>query len=889
MTSEKAFLIDGNSQVYQAYYAIRSGLTAPDGLPTNAIYGFTLMLQKILREKSPRYMAVAFDTAAATFRHERFDAYKAQRKPMPDDLVEQMDYVRRIVEAYRIPVFALDGYEADDMLATLAVAAAARGIEAVIVTRDKDVFQLLDDGISIWDNRKDRYITRESYIAENGIEPAQVVDMMALSGDTTDNVPGIPGIGPKTALKLIREYGTLDEVLAHVDDIPGAKTRENISAHAEDARLSRELVTLDRHVPVEIDFAALKMCRPDREALSDIFRRLDFRGMLDDVAETAGDTGIEYILVNDESGFDALMEELGAASTFAFDVETTGVSPIDSHIVGLSFAVDDRRAWYVALRCPEGELHLNEKEVLAALKPILEDPDKGKVGQNLKYDMVVMGRAGIEMRGVAFDTMIAAYLVDPGRRRYNINDLAADYLNYRMTPISDLIGKGKDQITLDLVASGLVAEYSGEDAGISLRLWRVLADRLRELTLEELFFDIELPLVDVLSRMEAAGVLIDVDQLRRMSEELTSEISEIEKRIQREACREFNVGSTQQLAEVLFKDRGLRPGRRTKTGFSTDNEVLERLAEVDPIAREVLDYRGLSKLKSTYLDALPAMVSERTGRVHASFNQTGTATGRLSSSDPNLQNIPVRTDLGRRIRRAFTAGPDSKLIAADYSQIELRIAAHLSGDAALKEAFEKGDDIHNFVAREIFGVSSDDVTPQMRRTAKAVNFGIIYGQSPYGLSRQLGVPVGEAAEFIKSYFERYPGVEDYITRTLDAAGKEGYVKTIMGRRRYINGIEAKSPRNLNSAERMAINTTIQGSAADLIKLAMLAIDRRHRQDALPVMMIMQIHDELVLECPISLVAQECAAVEKDMAEALRLDVPIVVNIATGDNWLEAGG
>jgi len=889
VTRKRLFLIDGNSQAYQAYYAIRSRLSAPDGLATNAIYGFTSMLQKIMREKKPDYLAVAFDTAAPTFRHERYEEYKATRKPMPDDLIEQMDYIRRIVEAYRIPVFAVDGYEADDVLATLAVAAAERGLEVVIVTRDKDVMQLLRDGICIWDNTNDRYITRESFVEEKGIEPDQVIDMMALSGDTSDNVPGIPGIGPKTALKLIQAYGTLEGVLSHVDEVAGKKTRENIRAHADDALMSRELVTLDTRVPMDIDFEALKVSEPDRDALSELFRRLDFRTMLADVAETAAEADVEHVLVDDEEGFEALLDELRAAEAFAFDVETTGLSPVDSRIVGISFSVEEKRAWYVCLRCLESDRHLDEEKVLAALKPLLEDAARKKTGHNLKYDIVAMRRAGIDVAGVGFDTMVAAYLVDPGRRRYNINDLAADYLNYRMTPISDLIGKGKNQLTLDQVDSSRVAAYSGEDAEISLRLARVLAGELETLRLESLFYDLELPLVEVLARMEDAGVLLDVGHLEEMKGELETEIADLEKRIHGMAGHEFNVASTQQLAEVLFNERGLRPGRRTKTGFSTDNEVLERLAAEDPIAREVLEYRGLTKLKSTYLEALPKMVSKKTGRVHASFNQTGTATGRLSSSDPNLQNIPVRTPVGRRIRRAFITEPGWKLIAADYSQIELRIAAHLSGDAALTEAFEKGEDIHSFVARQIYGVCQGEVTPSMRRTAKAVNFGIIYGQSPYGLSRQLGITVGEAAEFIKEYFERYPGVEEYIEKTLEAAKRDGYVTTILGRRRYIGGIEARSPRNLNSAERMAVNTTIQGSAADLIKLAMLSIDRRHRRESSPVRMLMQIHDELVLECPEDLLADECAAVESDMAGALELSVPVVVNVGTGDNWLEAGG
>lgn len=888
-TTKTAFLIDGNSQAYQAYYAIKSGMSAPDGLPTNAVYGFTAMLQKIVRQRKPDYLAVAFDTPAPTFRHKAYSEYKANRKPMPEELVEQFGLIRSVLEGYRIPVFAVEGYEADDVLGTLAAAAAERGLMAVIVTRDKDALQLLGERVMIWDNKKEAYKTAETLWQDKEIAPEQVVEMMALAGDTSDNVPGIPGIGPKTALSLIQQYGSLENVLEHVDEVRGKKTRENIRAYAADARLSLELVTIDVAVPIEIDWDAMRVSEPDTEKLAGLFRRLDFRKMLAEIAETTDNSGARYVLVNDGEGLDELVRALEGAMTFSFDVETTGVSPVDSELVGMSFAVEEGRAWYVAVRAPAGEKHLDLDTVLSRLKVFLEDPAVSKTGQNLKFDIVAMRQVGVEVSGVGFDTMVAAYVIDPGRRRYNLPDLAADYLNYRMTPITDLIGKGKGQLTLDQVESSRVAQYSGEDAEVALRLSRVLANKLEELSLGGLYWDLEAPLVEVLARMEAAGVLIDTGHLLEMSGELDGEVAALEKRIRDLAGHEFNVNSTQQLAVVLFEERGLRPGRRTKAGLSTDNEVLERLAEEDPIAKDMLEFRSLTKLKNTYLDALPRMVSQKTGRVHASFNQTGTATGRLSSSDPNLQNIPVRTELGRRIRKAFIAREGYRLVVADYSQIELRIAAHLSGDRALCEAFAKGEDIHTFVASRVYGVSHDEVTSRMRRTAKAVNFGIIYGQSPYGLSRHLGISVGEAAEFIDDYFERYPGVEEYIKVTLERAAADGYVTTILGRRRYISGIEAKSPRNLNSAERMAVNTTIQGSAADLIKLAMLAVDQRHRRSCSSARMIIQIHDELVLEVPERIVEEESAALEKDMTDAMSLAVPVVVNVSTGGDWLEAGG
>ncbi len=889
MADKKIFLIDGNSQAYQAYYAIKSGLTSPEGAPTNAVFGFTSMLQKILREKKPDYIAVAFDTAAPTFRHKAYSAYKANRKPMPDELVPQLDLIREVLEAYRIGVFAVDGYEADDVLGTLAAAAAREGLHAIIVTRDKDALQLLSDRVWVWDNKKDTYTTPETLFEEMQIAPEQVVEMMALSGDSVDNVPGIPGIGPKTALGLIQRFGSLDSALENADKISGKKTQENIRNHAEAARESKKLVTIDTAVPFDIDFAKLAASPGDKKALAEIFRRLDFRRMLAGVADTAADVDADYVLVNDSATLDRLRRELQEAESFAFDTETTGTSSVDSELVGISFSFRPKEAYYAPVKCPAGEPCISRRDVLAAVKPHLENPFKAKTGQNLKFDVTVMRQAGVEVHGVNFDTMVAAYVIDPSRRQYGLDDLAADYLHYKMIPITDLIGTGKTQTTLDTIESARVAAYSGEDADISLRLAKRLEKDLFELHLDRLFYDLEMPLVEVLSRMESTGVLVESDFLTSMSHDFEGELSALEERIHKEAGHPFNIASTQQLAEILFTERKLRPGKRTKTGYSTDNDVLERLSETDPLARMVLEYRSLAKLKSTYLDALPKMVSARTGRIHASFNQTGTATGRLSSSDPNLQNIPIRTELGRKIRRAFVTEPGWALVAADYSQIELRIAAHLSGDAALTRAFLNGEDIHNFVAREIYGVGDDDVTSEMRRMAKAVNFGIIYGQSPYGLSRQLSIPVAEAAEFIDRYFARYKSVEGYIASTLAEAKANGYVTTILGRRRYISGIEAGSPRNLNAAERIAVNTTIQGSAADLIKRAMIVIDRRLRASSSLARMILQIHDELVFEMPAESVDEESRLIEIDMTDALSLNVPIVVNIASGPNWLAAGG
>ncbi|HUW56606.1 MAG TPA: DNA polymerase I [Planctomycetota bacterium] len=882
------YLIDGHSHIYSAFYAIR-GLTTPDGRPINAVYGFTAMLHKILRRR-PDYIAVVLDAGEKTFRNDLFEDYKATRKPMPDELVGQLPLIDEVIEAHGLRMVKQPGFEADDIIATLARQAERQGLDVVILTSDKDAQQLLSDRITIYDNRKDRTIDVTALAEEKGITPVQVVEAMALSGDTSDNVPGVPGIGPKTALELIQRYGTLEEVLAHVDEIAGKKRQENLRDFADQARLSKDLVILDDDVELGVTVEDLKPAEPDRQRMLGLFRTWGFKRFTDELLEEAPERRRDYRLVNSPPLFDRFVKELRKRKCFAIDLETTSTFPRDADIVGISFSWKPGEGDYLALQAPEGEEHLDAGTVLAALKPILEDANVDKRGQNLKYDAVVLLNVGIELAGIVFDTMVASYLLSPGKRRHNLDDLAAEYLGHRMIPITDLIGKGKKQKLMSEVPSEKVCEYSCEDADVAWQVADILAPKLTEAELDRLYAELELPLIDVLRDMEWVGVAVDTAVLERLSVEMGGRIDELRAAIYEAADEEFNIDSTRQLGVLLFERLRLPGKKRTKTGYSTDQSVLEVLASMHEVPRLVLEYRLLSKLKGTYVDTLPQLVSPRTGRIHASFNQTVTATGRLSSSDPNLQNIPIRTEEGEEIREAFITGSDDTvLLSADYSQVELRILAHFTGDPALVGAFKHGQDIHAFVASQIYGIKQKDVTPQMRRQAKTVNFGIMYGLSPYGLSNQLGITVGEAAKFIEAYYGKYRSIERFFEETLKTCQANGYVSTMLGRRRYLQGIKNTdgANRSRNQAERMAINTVCQGSAADLIKKAMIHIHRHIRERRLDTKLILQIHDELLFEVPEKELDTVKRMVTEDMSTAIPLDVPLVVNLATGKNWREA--
>jgi DNA polymerase-1 len=817
-----------------------------------------------------------------------------------------------LLEAAGVPRVQSEGHEADDVLAAVAERAAKQGIDTVVVTTDKDAEQVIDEHTRVLHVHKDReeMLDPEALKEAKGIEPWQVVEMMALAGDSTDNVPGVPGVGPKTALKLIGEFGSVEGVYENLDQIKSAKMRGKLADNRDNVKLSAELVKLNADIPLEFDLESCRVRDGRPEELVRFYRALGFRSLAGEPAparkaedrqgslfesetdeaprETLATADVDYETVADVEALRALTERLAAQDAVSVDLETTSLEPRNAEIVGIAFSWEAGQGAYVATAGPRSAKVCPVEEALAVLRPVLEGEKPAKLGQNLKYDIAVLRNHGVELGGLQCDSMVASYLLHPSERGHGLDALARRYLNYETVKISELIGKGKDQVTMDRVAVERVAPYACEDADVALQLCRLLWPQLEEQDLAALCAEMEMPLIPVLAEMEWRGVRVDVEQLRGLSTGFAEELDGLERDIHREAGREFNVNSPQQLSTVLFEDLGLptpRGGRRT-TGFSTASNVLEGLRAEHPIADLVLRYRELSKLKSTYADALIEMVNEKTGRIHTSFNQTVTATGRLSSSDPNLQNIPVRTELGRRIRQAFVAGADDmSMLSADYSQVELRIVAHCSGDPALREAFAEDRDIHRFVAAQVNDCGEDEVTDEMRQKAKAVNFGIIYGLSPYGLSRQIGVPVREAEDFIAGYFRRYPRVKEFIGRTIDEARRDGYVKTLAGRRRRIEGINSTGA-SRSAAERIAVNTVIQGTAADLIKLAMIAIHRELPAVSERSAMLMQIHDELVFEVPDDELESVSEFVRDRMDEALELEVPLKVDVGTGKNWAE---
>lgn len=894
LQGQTVWVVDAHSLIHQVFHALPE-MTSPRGEPVAAVYGFTRDLLYLLEEKKPDFLFCAFDVPGKTFRHELYDQYKIDRPEMPEDLVPQIASIRRVIEALGIPALGCQSFEADDILATVARVTDELGGRCFLVTSDKDCRQLITDRVKMYNIRKNQVFDRDALKAEWGISPRQVVDFQALVGDSIDNVPGVPLIGPKFARLLLEQYGTLEDVLDHAGEVSGAKRKENLLKHREQALLSRRLVRLDQHVPVVIDWNAGRLGGSDRSKAQELFHEFGFRSLAEKLdvlggrpAEAPPRMEPKYRIVDTPEGLDAFLAKLRPQKCISLDLETTHVWPRWAEIVGLSFAWGDHEAWYLPVRTPAGEPCLDLRSTLDALRPLLEDPAIEKVGQNLKYDMIVLRSAGVELAGVAFDSMVASYLLDPGQRNHNLNDLAKRYLHHATIKIEELIGKGKNQKRMDEVPVRQVADYAGEDALLPLRLRPILAQKLAEAMLDDLFTQLELPLIDVLAELEYRGVRIDVDRLAELSRRYGARIEALQQEIYDLAGHRLNIASPKQLQQVLFAELKLPVIKRTKTGPSTDADVLEELAPAHPLPAKLLEYRQYAKLRSTYVDALPQMVCPATGRVHASFNQVVAATGRLSSSDPNLQNIPVRTEAGREIRSAFLPGQEGwLLLAADYSQIELRVLAHFSGDQRLCDAFARDEDIHARVAGQVNGVPLEEVTPEMRRAAKAVNFGVIYGQSAFGLARALGIEKEEAARFIDSYFEGYPGIEEFLGRVLADCRKNGYVKTILGRRRAIRGVRPHAGRQRNLAERTAINTVIQGSAADLIKMAMIAIHRRLRREKLPARMLLQIHDELIFEVSSDQLDNLARLVTEEMVGAGELKVPLKVDITAGPNWADA--
>ena len=890
MTEKKpiVFLIDGSSYVYRAFFAI-AHLSNSKGFPTNAIYGFTNMLLKILREKGAEYAAIAFDAPGPTFRHEVFGEYKANRPSMPEDLRVQVPHIKEVVSALRVPVLEKEGYEADDLIATLARRLERGGIETVVVSGDKDLMQLISSLITMYDPMKDKTFQVPDVKERFGVPPDKVVEVMGLMGDTSDNIPGVPGIGPKTASQLIDEFGSIENLLKNVEKVKSGKVRSSLERYAEQARLSRELATLDSEAPLDWGVEALKLGEPDRKNLQAIFKEMEFAKLLRDFSLQTDHRDDDYRLITGRGEFDDLVQNLKKAGTFALDLESTSIEPMRAEIVGLSFSFEPHRAFYLPVghAYPGAPEQLSREGVLRTLRPLLEDPGMKKYGQNIKYDYILLANSGIRLQGIAGDDMIASYLLNPSKHRHSLEELSREYLDRQIITYSDVAGSGAKAIPFSQVEVGKACRYSGEDADLTLQLAQLLMPKIEADGFAELFHEVELPLIEVLAAMEMNGVRLDVPLLEVMSREFEIKMDKISEEIFDLAGESFNINSPQQLGKILFERLKLPGGKRTKTGYSTDVEVLNELSKDFPLPAKVLEYRSLSKLKSTYVDALPQLVNPKTGRIHTSFNQTVTATGRLSSSDPNLQNIPIRSPEGRRIREAFMPEEGSRILSADYSQVELRILAHLSRDPFLVDTFQKDQDVHAATAGEIFHVSPDRVNPEMRRLAKVINFGIIYGMSAFGLAKELGIQPAVAQAYIANYFQKYHGVRDYIDSSLEAAREKGYVTTLMNRRRYLPDIKSPNRSVRQFAERIAINAPIQGTAADLIKVAMIRIHRRLIQEKRETKLTLQIHDELVFEVPEAELEGVKGLVKEEMEGVMKLVIPLKVEVGVGKNWAEA--
>jgi DNA polymerase-1 len=882
------YLIDGSSYIFRAYFGVRQNLSTSKGLPTNALYGFVTMLQRVVKDECPDYLTVTFDSKEKTFRHEMYADYKANRDTPPEDLQKQFPYFERLVQAHNIHSIRIPGVEADDIIGTLARQGQQAGLKVVIVSGDKDMMQLIEPDVEMLDTMKNKRFGAKEVIEKFGVGPDKVIDVMGLMGDSSDNIPGVKGVGPKTAAELIQKFGSIENVYARIDEIDKKKLREKLETDRENAELSRKLVTIDTNVTVNCSIDDLKVLEVDNDVLTKIFTELEFSSLIPKAENAPVQAEHVYTTILSEEAFDQLLDDLDSAAEFVLDMETTSLNPVEAESVGISFSYKENEAYYIPLThrylgVPE---QLDQKMVFQKLKPILENPKIGKIGHNIKYDLIVLLNEGIHLKGISFDTMLASYVLDPSRRGHGMDALALELLGHKTISYKDVTGTGAKQIGFDEVEVERATEYAAEDSDITWRLYKNLKPKLTD-ELLQLFNEMEMPLLEVLAEMEVNGVYLDKQHLADLSKKIEKELRKYERKIFEIAEEEFNINSPKQLAVILFEKLKLPVIKKTKTGYSTDVSVLEELASQHELPENILVFRQLGKLKSTYVDALPLDIDKKTGRVHTSFNQTVAATGRLSSSDPNLQNIPIRTDMGKEIRKAFIAQGEDKLLSADYSQIELRILAHLSEDETLMDAFRKGEDIHSRTAAEIFGTSLENVDQDARRMAKAVNFGIIYGLSSFGLSRQLKISMKEAKTFIDQYFELYPRIKTYMDSTIAEARERGYTITIMNRKRYLPDIHSKNKQVKQAAERIAINSPIQGSAADLIKVAMINLSGQMKTRKLQSMMILQVHDELVFECPPGEKEEMQALVKKEMEGVYQFSVPIIVDMGWGDNWNEA--
>lgn len=895
IAGKTVYVIDAHALIYQVFHALMGAeMTSPTGQPVGAVHGFVRDVLDLIEKQQPDYLICAFDHPGDNFRHQIFDQYKANREEMPSDLRLQIQTIQDMVAALKVPILSLPDYEADDLLATVAHQVAKEAGHCVLVTNDKDCRQLINANVRLLNIRKNQFYDEVALQEDWGIRPDQVVDFQSLVGDSVDNVPGVPLIGPKLARDLLAQFDTLDAVLNNVDSVSGKKRKENLTNFRDQALMSRDLVRLANDAPIELDWEQARPGDYDIDAALKICADLGFRSLSDRIrqlgsSEPAPEWEAVYQTIDTEDSLRKLADDLQTQRRIVVDTETTSTQPRQAEIVGYALASEPGKAYYVPVRAPEADARIDPDVAREILAPILEDESIEKIGQNLKYDIVVMRGAGLELKGPLFDTMVADYLLDPGQRNHNMDELAHRYLRHETIKISELIGKGKNQKRMDEVAVERVTPYAAEDADVPCRLAPILEQSMAEEKLLELFNDVEMPLIRVLAEMEFNGIAVDQAYLVELGKEFGARIDELEAKVYELADKTFNIDSPQQLATVLFDDLELPVVKKTKTGRSTDAEVLNQLASLHPLPATIIEYRQFAKLKNTYVDALLELIHPETGRIHTSFMQDVAATGRLSSKDPNLQNIPVRTEAGRKIRTAFIAGQqDWKLLAADYSQIELRVLAHFSGDAALQEAFENDEDIHTRVAAEVGGVDLSEVSSEMRRRAKAINFGIIYGQSPFGLAKALGIPQDEAAAFIDSYFERYPGVNEFMEQVLHTAHTTREVSTILGRKRAVQGVRDAitrgDKRQRNLPERIAVNTVIQGSAADLIKLAMLRLYEKLPEEMETAKLLLQIHDELVFEAHQSELPKLAALVRQEMSNVYDLAVPLKVDVKAGDNW-----
>ena len=888
------YVIDAHALIYQVFHALPE-MSGPNGQPVGAIHGFIRDMVDVIENKKPDYLFCAFDHSGPTFRHDIFADYKVNREAMPDDLRPQIKDIQRMLAALGIAFLSIENYEADDILATFARLCDELSADCFLVTSDKDCRQLITNRVKMYNIRKSVVLDEAAVIEDWGIRPDQVVDFQAMWGDSTDNIPGIPGVGKKTAGELLAKYESLEGVFEHAHEITAKKRRENILNNREQAFISRQLVKLDANVPFTVDWNAGRIGGIDHEQVSELCNEFGFRGLAErldglSVKQAPATWEENYQTVSSLEQLDQLVDTMLEQDEISIDTETTSTNPRWAEIVGYSFAWTTGEAYYLPVKSPAGDIQLDAEIVREKLRCVLENPNIKKVGQNLKYDIIVLRNVGIEMRGLAFDTMVADYLLDPGQRNHSVDDLSKRYLNHTTIKISELIGTGKKQKRMDEVPVELVTPYAAEDADVPLRLRHILGERLSEEGFDELYHQLEIPLIDVLVEMEFNGIKVDVALLGEMSDRFAKRLAILESEIYDIAGGEFNIDSRLQLGKILFETFELPIIKKTAKGDpSTDVEVLNELATQHALPAKIIEYRQNAKLKSTYVDALPQLVHPQTGRVHTSFRQDVAATGRLSSTEPNLQNIPIRTNEGREIRSAFIPGEDGwSLLAADYSQIELRVLAHFSGDEALQTAFREDHDIHAQVAAEVFSVPLDEVTSELRRRAKAVNFGVIYGQSAFGLAKALNIDKDEAAEFIDAYFNKYTGVDAFITKTLEECRVKGYVSTLLGRRRAVQGVRDTSKRGdsrqRSLPERIAINTVIQGSAADLIKQAMINVHGRMQREELQARMLLQIHDELVFELPSDELQKLASLVKQEMAGVGQLDVPLTIDMKTGPNW-----